>query len=125
MASHKVTPIDSEGKEFDPHTQEAVSQLPSADVAENVVMYQGRRGYVMGAKIMRRKLLFLQEAQLLNSWLVMAKRDLNEVLDVERGATQDEIKKHIAKSVKYHPDKTLAITRRKRNLRSVRKRTKF
>ncbi len=53
LATYKVTPIDSEGKEFDPHTQEAVSQLPSADVAENVVMYQVRRGYMMGDKLLR------------------------------------------------------------------------
>lgn len=53
LESYKVTALDSMGKEFDPHTQEAVSHLPSADFAENVVMAQVRRGYMIGDKLLR------------------------------------------------------------------------
>ena len=48
-----VSPIDGEGEGFDPDLHEAISHLPSPDVAENVVMMQTRRGYNLGGKVLR------------------------------------------------------------------------
>jgi molecular chaperone GrpE len=53
LGKFNVTPIDSLGEAFDPHTQEAVSHLPSAEYAENLVMAQVRRGYKIGDKLLR------------------------------------------------------------------------
>lgn len=53
LEKYNVTPIESMGEAFDPHTQEAVSQLPSADFAEGIVMAQVRRGYMIGSKLLR------------------------------------------------------------------------
>ncbi|MFC1467128.1 nucleotide exchange factor GrpE [Verrucomicrobiota bacterium] len=53
LKKYNVTAVESIGKEFDPHTQEAVSHLPSAEYAENVVMAQVRCGYMIGDKLLR------------------------------------------------------------------------
>lgn len=53
LEKFNVSAIESLGKAFDPHTQEAVSHLPSAEYAENVVMAQVRRGYMIGDKLLR------------------------------------------------------------------------
>lgn len=48
-----LTPIDAEGKAFDPGEHEAISHLPSPDVPENHVMVQSRRGYKLGERVLR------------------------------------------------------------------------
>jgi molecular chaperone GrpE len=48
-----LKPIDTAGEEFDPHLHEAVSHLPSDDVAENGVMAEVRRGYLLGERLLR------------------------------------------------------------------------
>ncbi len=48
-----LSPIDAEGQAFDPGEHEAVSHLPSPDVAENHVMVQSRRGYKLGDRVLR------------------------------------------------------------------------
>lgn len=48
-----VTPIEADGKEFDPHMHEAVSQLPSEDVPEGHILAVTRRGYKVGSKLLR------------------------------------------------------------------------
>lgn len=53
LEKYNVTALDSLGKAFDPHTQEAISHLPSADIEENIVMAQVRRGYLIGEKLLR------------------------------------------------------------------------
>ena len=45
--------VDAEGVEFDPNLHEAISHLPSADVSENFVVAQTRRGYTLGARLLR------------------------------------------------------------------------
>lgn len=45
--------LDAMDNEFDPHNHEAISHLPSADVEENHVMAQVRRGYKLGEKLLR------------------------------------------------------------------------
>jgi molecular chaperone GrpE len=53
LAKFKLSPMDALGRTFDPHTQEAVSHLPSEEYAENTVMAQTRRGYMLGEKLLR------------------------------------------------------------------------
>ncbi len=53
LRKYGLTPVDAEGAEFNPHEHEAVSHLPSAEVAENVVMAQTRRGYKLGERVLR------------------------------------------------------------------------
>ncbi len=48
-----LTPIDAEGQDFDPNVHEAVSHLPSADVKENCVIVQTRRGYMLANRLLR------------------------------------------------------------------------
>lgn len=48
-----LTPIDAEGQPFDVNLHEAVSHLPSADVPEEHVMNQVRRGYRLGDFLLR------------------------------------------------------------------------
>lgn len=48
-----VEPLDAEGKPFDPHHHEAVSHIPSDDVAAEQVIVQTRRGYRMGDRLLR------------------------------------------------------------------------
>ncbi|NQT91356.1 MAG: nucleotide exchange factor GrpE [Lentisphaerae bacterium] len=45
--------VDAEGLLFDPNLHEAVSHLASADVPEDVVMTQVRRGYRLGEMLLR------------------------------------------------------------------------
>ena len=53
LAKFGLTPVDSEGEAFDPNLHEAVSHLPSDDVADGFVMAQTRRGYRLGDKLLR------------------------------------------------------------------------
>lgn len=48
-----LTPIDAEGQDFDPNVHEAISHLPSADVEENHVIVQTRRGYMLANRLLR------------------------------------------------------------------------
>lgn len=48
-----LTPIDSDGQQFDPGQHEAIAHLPSDTVPENKVMTQVRRGYMLGGKMLR------------------------------------------------------------------------
>jgi molecular chaperone GrpE len=48
-----VTPIDSVGKDFDPHVHQAVTQEVSADHREGEVMQELARGYKLGDRLLR------------------------------------------------------------------------
>ncbi len=48
-----LTPIDATDAEFDHNLHEAISQLPSPDVAENHVIAMTRRGYKLGDYLLR------------------------------------------------------------------------
>jgi len=48
-----VTPIDSIGKDFDPHVHQAVTQEVSADHREGEVMQELARGYKLGDRLLR------------------------------------------------------------------------
>ena len=48
-----VQTIDAEGQPFDPNLHEAISMLPSDTVPAEQVLAQSRRGYKIGAKLLR------------------------------------------------------------------------
>jgi len=53
LEKFNLTAVEALGLTFDPHTQEAVSHLPSAEHPENTVMAQVRRGWLLGGKLLR------------------------------------------------------------------------
>lgn len=53
FAKHGMTPIDAKGEKFDPQIHEALTQLPSTDVPEGVVIDQFRRGWKIGDYLVR------------------------------------------------------------------------
>lgn len=48
-----VTPIETRGQVFDPHSHECVAQVPSDEHAENRVIEETRKGYRLGNYILR------------------------------------------------------------------------
>lgn len=53
LAKFGLTAIETLGEAFDPHQQEAISHMPSADFPADTVMAQTRRGYVLRDKLIR------------------------------------------------------------------------
>ncbi|MDP6490968.1 MAG: nucleotide exchange factor GrpE [Kiritimatiellia bacterium] len=53
LAKFGLTPIDATDAEFDHNLHEAISHLPSPDVAENHVIAMTRRGYKLGDRLLR------------------------------------------------------------------------
>ena len=53
LADHGATPLDSVGEPFDANFHDALAQLPSADVAEGVVMNEVKRGWLLHGKLLR------------------------------------------------------------------------
>lgn len=53
LADNGLEPIDAEGAKFDPNLHEAISNEPSAGVAEGFVIRQTRRGYRMKDRLLR------------------------------------------------------------------------
>jgi molecular chaperone GrpE len=49
----KVKPVEAVGAVFDPHLHEALTHMPSDEVAEGVCMNEVRKGYRMGEKLLR------------------------------------------------------------------------
>lgn len=48
-----VTPIETKGQAFDPHSHECVAHIPSDEHAENMIIEETRRGYRLGSYILR------------------------------------------------------------------------
>ncbi len=48
-----VVPIESEGKQFDPHLHEALSREETTEVEENTIVRELRRGYLIKDKLLR------------------------------------------------------------------------
>lgn len=48
-----VTPIEAVGKPFDPLRHEAISRMVSADHSDDTVLIETRRGYLLGADLLR------------------------------------------------------------------------
>ncbi|MFO0689225.1 MAG: nucleotide exchange factor GrpE [Myxococcota bacterium] len=50
---HGVTQLDAQGQTFDPAVHEAIGQIPSAEVAANVVLQVLQKGYVIHDRMIR------------------------------------------------------------------------
>lgn len=48
-----LKPIDVKGQPFDPNFHQAISTVPSAEVAENIVVEEFRRGYTLNGRLLR------------------------------------------------------------------------
>jgi molecular chaperone GrpE len=53
MGRTGVVPMETEGKPFDPHLHEALSREENAEVEENTVVRELRRGYLIKDKLLR------------------------------------------------------------------------
>ena len=53
LARRGVAPLDTAGQQFDPHFHEAVAHEESADHDAGQIIDEVRRGYVMGARLLR------------------------------------------------------------------------
>jgi molecular chaperone GrpE len=53
MASHGVEEVDALGKPFDPAAHEAMSQVPSAEVAPNTILEVLQKGYRLRDRVVR------------------------------------------------------------------------
>jgi molecular chaperone GrpE len=53
LKKYGLTPVDAAGQDFDPHTHEAIAHVPSAEIPANRVVTQVRRGYLLGARLLR------------------------------------------------------------------------
>ncbi|MEP7014287.1 MAG: nucleotide exchange factor GrpE [Verrucomicrobiota bacterium] len=53
LGENGLQPIEAEGKKFDPNLHEAIAHEPSADVPEETVIRQTRRGYRLRDRLLR------------------------------------------------------------------------
>ena len=53
FAKTGVTPIEAIGAAFNPNDHEAIAYQPSPDAPEGQIIYQAKRGYKMGDKVIR------------------------------------------------------------------------
>ena len=62
LARHGVTPIGTEGMDFDPHYHQAVVHEVSADHREGQVIDEFRRGYMMRGRLLRAAMVRVAKA---------------------------------------------------------------
>ncbi len=53
LRKHGVTPIDTDGSEFDPNLHEAVGQVESETHEANHIVEEMQRGYMLGDRLLR------------------------------------------------------------------------
>jgi molecular chaperone GrpE len=53
LAENGLQPIDAVGQKFDPNLHEAIAHEPNAEIPENVVIRQTRRGYRLKDRLLR------------------------------------------------------------------------
>ena len=62
LARRGVTPIETEGRDFDPHYHQAVAHELSADHREGQVIDEFRRGYMMRGRLLRAAMVRVAKA---------------------------------------------------------------
>jgi molecular chaperone GrpE len=53
LSKFGLSPIETNGQEFDPNLHEAILHMPSETVAENGIVSQARGGYKLGERLLR------------------------------------------------------------------------
>lgn len=53
LGKHNCTPIEAVNQPFDPNFHQAITQMPSADVAPNMVIMETQKGYVLHDRVVR------------------------------------------------------------------------
>jgi len=53
LKEYGVEPIEAKGKLFDPHKHEALMQVENNQVAENTVLEELQKGYMLGERVIR------------------------------------------------------------------------
>src|SRR3954470_2341644 len=53
LERYDIHPLDAKGKPFDPRLHDAISQVPSADVAPGTVISELQKGYRAGERLLR------------------------------------------------------------------------
>jgi molecular chaperone GrpE len=53
MGRYEVKPIESQGKPFDPNSQEVLMQQETAEFPDGVVMEELEKGYTLGGRVVR------------------------------------------------------------------------
>ena len=53
LGKHNCTPIEAVNQPFDPNFHQAITQMPSADVAPNTVLMETQKGYVLHDRVVR------------------------------------------------------------------------
>jgi molecular chaperone GrpE len=53
LERYSVTAIEAKGQPFDPRVHDAISQIPSPDVAPGTIVHEMQRGYRIGDRLLR------------------------------------------------------------------------
>jgi molecular chaperone GrpE len=53
LERYDIKPVEAKGKPFDPRLHEAISQVPSAEVAPGTVISELQKGYKLGDRLLR------------------------------------------------------------------------
>lgn len=53
LSKFSISPIPAEGEPFDPNYHEAISQMPSEDVAEGMIVHVAQTGFQMHGRVVR------------------------------------------------------------------------
>ena len=53
LGKHNCAPIEAVNQPFDPNFHQAITQMPSADVAPNTVLMETQKGYVLHDRVVR------------------------------------------------------------------------
>ncbi|MBQ2621253.1 MAG: nucleotide exchange factor GrpE [Thermoguttaceae bacterium] len=53
LGKHNCTPIEAVNQPFDPNFHQAITQMPSSDVAPNTVLMETQKGYVLHDRVVR------------------------------------------------------------------------
>ena len=77
LLSHGLEAIEAKGKEFDPELHEAVMQMPSEEVPENIILEEITKGYKLNGKVIR------------HSQVVVSKGREGEVSQPEEAETEE------------------------------------